>query len=35
MSADVHLRAEDDVTGLGVAVRADTHISRATGQEFV
>jgi Integrase zinc binding domain/Chromo (CHRromatin Organisation MOdifier) domain len=35
MSADVHHRAEGDVTGLGAACRAGTHVSCATGQESV
>jgi Chromo (CHRromatin Organisation MOdifier) domain len=35
MSADVHHRAEGDVTGLGAAVRAGAHVSCATGQESV
>jgi hypothetical protein len=35
MSGDVHHRAEGDVTGLGAASRAGTHVSCATGQESV
>jgi hypothetical protein len=33
MSGGVHHRAEGDVTGLGAASRAGTHVSCATGQE--
>jgi hypothetical protein len=35
MSGDIHRRAEGDVTGLGAALRADAHVSRATRQESV
>jgi hypothetical protein len=35
MSADVHLRAEGDVTGLEAVWRTGAHVSRATGQESV
>jgi hypothetical protein len=35
MSGDVHRRAEGDVTGLGAATRAGTHVSCATRQESI
>jgi hypothetical protein len=35
MYKDVHHRVEGDVTGLGAASRAGTHVSCATGQESV
>jgi hypothetical protein len=35
MSGDVHRRVEGDVTGLGAASVAGTHVSCATGQGSV